>query len=265
MQKKSENLNSRILSRPAELAFSQGLPMMGFFMSGGIIGWELWLFLVLSACAAWHILLFNDRCFHEATKKGKKIKREMIALFFLIPLIGGVLAGFYYSTVCFLLAALNWDFYSCKGKHNYILVSVHNFIGGFLHFAGGYFIFNPVINIEVVSIGLFFGLMMVGAGMHHDALDRQEDKQAGYKTGAVLFGERYWWTLGAKFIIAAQILLFGGSFIFGISMLFAFMVYIVFYWNVKGHYNHEKGMAFRALCRLAYGGVGVYYLLFKIF
>ena len=253
--------NSFIKKRMAELFFAQGLPLIGIVSAGVTDPLPILFFLFCTLSAAVHILIYNDRCFDEAVGKVKANDNTLLLITFIIPLAGGLISGAYLALVIYLMAVINWNVYSSKGKYHFKRVVFHNFVGGFTHFTGGYFYGRGEDLAAGILTGLFFGLLMAGAGMHHDAVDYEEDRNAGYVTGAVKYGASKWWKYGLYCIAIAHILLFFLNNSFSSIMAVVFGFYLLGYITVlKLGIEHQNMKKFRIYCRVIYGLGGIIYL-----
>lgn len=246
------------------MGFAGGIPIAGY-----IVGMEsisqlsnIWIMLISTSIIGWHILEFNDACFPSKT-----VPTSRLFITVLLPVVSFFIAmnhGYFKAAVCLLLMIFNWHLYSFLFKGFFPMSLVHNFCGGFLHFSVGT-LFSSLEPQLPVPHGLYFGLMMTGASMQHDALDFEEDKRAGYKTGAVCFGRETWWRLGIIPLISANVILLTQGSMFSYILVAAFVIYTAFYCHFyRGNLEHKDLQFFRTVSRVIYGSAGTLFIGLRI-
>ena len=164
------------------------------------------------------------------------------------------------TAMVLLLVMLNWDVYALWGKRRWGSGLLHNFLGGGLHFLLGAVAAGAPDLVFTLPLSLYFALTMTGAALHHDALHADEDREQGYRTGAVAFGRNRWWRLGVVPLLLAQpALAWAGRDFLG-PFAAAFAVYLGLYLVFSCRPSPGERPLFRSLCRLAYAVAGLAYL-----
>lgn len=251
-------------SRLVELGFAGGVPVTGYLLTINSASQlpNIWVMLVATGLVGWHILVINDYCFPGNTTSSLKL---LLGLLF--PLISFSLSlgfGYYKASLCIFLMLVNWNLYSLFLKKHFLSTLVNNFLGGYLHVSSGVLFADGEV-ASTLNCGVFFGLIMVGASMHHDALDYDEDKRAGYNSGAVRFGQVLWWRLGILPMTAANIVLLFKPLPFRTIFLVAFLVYlVVFMVFSRRPFRFEGFLIFRFISRAIYGCAGICFLIGRL-
>lgn len=251
-------------SRFVEFLFAAGLPLIGYCLA--ITSLDalpyIWLMLIATGLTGAHILAFNDACFPERRQTARLLCMHACIL---VPLFIFVWnRGHHAAVLALVLMIVNWDLYAWTGKRNWLLSLLHHCIGGTLHVAAG-FLFAGGDWRQATFVGVYFGLCMAGAAMHHEAIDVDEDHTAGFSSGAVRFGFRRWFVLGIVPMTLAHLWLLQQIDRFAVLMLSAFAVYIVLLvvCTVRS-IDHRRAMVFRMYCRIVYGLAGAVYLLWRL-
>ena len=251
--------NKTLFSRFAEVVLSLGIPAVGYLCAMKNINaqWLVWQIPVV-LLAAWHVILINDCSF------GKKIKLKVIFLAkenltgtFLVPFF--ILPSLYLSPffgIVIFLTIFNWDYYSLKGKRNWLAGLFHNFVGGALHFMIGIAAAAKSANLQFLLQYLpeicFFAFTMTAGAMHHDSFDIKEDKIANYVTGAVKFSANHWWRLALfPFLVGISMLPFCEREFFR-SFTVSSVFYLFAYSLVSIKKNPPTITFFRTICRLSF-------------
>ncbi len=257
-------LNYACRNRFAELVFAGGLPIIGYIVGMNHFDqlFEIWIMMIATCFVGWHIQVVNDVCFPE-----KRVSPAKLIIAGLLPVFSFIItihSGYYDASLFLFLMIINWHIYSRFFKGFFPMSLLHNFCGGFLHTGVG-MLFSGMEIDQAMVYGIYFGFMMTGASMQHDALDYREDKNAGYRTGAVYFGREKWWRLGAAPIILANIILIFECTIFRAFLLTAFLIYIlcyIYFYNKK--FDELNLLLFRFISRIIYGLAGVVYISVRI-
>jgi hypothetical protein len=252
------------LRRPLELLLGTGIPLVGFFSVTGSAEpfRSLWLFVPAIVLAGWHILKVNDLCFERKSLSHHQPFRP--ASLFPVSVFPVVAVGLLFrqglTAMILLLIMLNWDAYARWGKRHWGSGLLHNFVGGGLHFLLGAVAAGAPDLVSALPLSLYFALTMAGAALHHDALHADEDREQGYRTGAVAFGRNRWWRLGVIPLLLAQPLLAWADRDFLVPFAAAFAVYLGLYLVFSCQPDPGTRPLFRSLCRLAYAAAGLAYL-----
>lgn len=247
-------------NRFAELVFAGGLPIIGYTIGMNHFEqlYKIWIMMIPTCFVGWHILVINDVCFPE-----KRVSRSKLIIAGLLPIFSFIISvssGYCDASFFLLLMIINWHIYSLFFKGFFPMSMLHNFCGGFLHTGVG-MLFSGMKMDQAAVYGIYFGFMMTGASMQHDALDYREDKNAGYRTGAVYFGKKMWWRLGVVPICIANIILFFEYTIFKTLLLTAFLAYILCYiYFFNKNFDELNLLLFRFISRIVYGIAGVVYI-----
>jgi hypothetical protein len=262
--------NKTKISRFSEVILSLGIPGIGYLrvapkVISGDLAWQIPVVLL----AAWHVILVNDKSFGKKFSvkdiffKENTLSSEWFLLFpvlvslFILPEFGFLI----------FLTMFNWDIYSLAGKRNWLTGLFHNFIGGSLHFIIGLSIAAELSGAEdLLNYGgeiLFFGFTMTAGGMHHDSFDAEEDRIAGYVTGAVKFSPDIWWRLAIiPFGAGITMLAFCEDYFRVIFMLVS-ILYLLFYSFMGLKKSPSTLPVFRKICRVIFIAGAVTYTLIK--
>jgi 4-hydroxybenzoate polyprenyltransferase len=192
-----------------EVVLLQGTPLMGVFLSIGVVTWEkfelLGLFSAANILLVAHVFTFND--WAAAAQKAEQPNRaaalvyneelsSRLLFFFSIALLAVslVLFAFLGPHTLMLAAAIAavGVFYShpwLNAKSTPIGSSLPHLAGGLLHFLLGYTLFAP-LDHRGVLIGLFFALTFTAGHLNHEVHDFDHDQQNNLRTNAVAFGKR---------------------------------------------------------------------------
>lgn len=238
---------NRTFAKIAEIFFASGIPIIALADSSqnkANFFAALPLLTSIIFIGGWHVKTFNDDC-----EDGKKLSLSALFPLIVIPLflylrpLTGMLLIFIF---------INWDIYSLKGKNNYIISLIANFLGGFLHFLLGASCSNGNFLDFSFYKALFFAFAMLCGSMHHDAYHAEEDKLRSYCTGAVKFGANYWWRLAIFPMIFTLFFLPHSEAIFTKPfLLFALIPYFVSYFIIfTAVKNPHKFLLFRIVCRI---------------
>lgn len=252
--------NVALNSRFAELVFAGGLPIIGYVAACERFGAlaNIWVMVLSTAACGWHILVVNDLCF-----PGAVVSRWNVAAAIVLPISGIWLAcslGNRMAVALLALMIVNWNLYSALFKKQWSLILICNFFGGFLHYAVGMqFAVGDVYRCDRQAV--FFGLLMMGASMHHDAIDVEEDRVAGYASGAVRWGRSLWWRLGLIPIACGTGMLLLEKSVFTTAFVGAFVAYFVAYRiTARTDFSDASLATFRFVSRILYGVAGMIFL-----
>ncbi len=247
----------------AELVFAGGMPITGYVIFADDLSqlYKIWIMLVTTSMVGWHILVVNDAVF-----PGSSVPRTKLGFAILLPVLSlatTLYLGYQLAAVGLILMMVNWHIYAVYFKGFYATALLCNFLGGLLHFEVGALFLTDDLR-ATLSCALFFGLLMTGGSMHHDALDYEEDKAADYITGAVRFGQRKWWRLGIIPMTAANLLLAVQWSVLSWFFLPAFTFYVVLYGVYFTEPTTERQLQFRFACRVIYGLAGGSFICFRL-
>lgn len=195
--------------RWADVLVLQGAPILGVVFSvEQMTAAKLTMSLPFGAASVLltiHVLTLNDwadftRGIHHSNRamlelESRNISPRMLLVFSGSILVASLLLFLLISRNCFLFAvvvALLGIFYShpsLNGKSMPIVSTLLHFIGGLLHFLLGYVLFS-LIDSRGLLIGTFFGLTFAAGHPVQEARDVFEDRRAGARTNAIVFGAR---------------------------------------------------------------------------
>ena len=259
------------LHRLAESVLSLGIPAVGYLAGGGDAHMKALVYVPGVLLAAAHILSVNDAAFGRETSLSNLLadrKNIIFTLFLPLTLIPYSFINLPFTLLIFL-TALNWDVYSVKGKRFWLAGLMHNAAGGALHFMLG-------LAAAADSAGLFgrtcsppaeiayFALLMTAGAMHHDAFDAEEDRAAGYITGAVRFGSDLWWRLAVIPFLVGTAALFGAEEMFRSSFILPSAAYFALYLIFSLSGKPAGRPVFRVFCRIIFVLGAVIYIIRKV-
>lgn len=127
--------------------------------------------------------------------EGRSITPRLLLIFSLALLVASLFLFFTLSARCGLIAAaiavlgFCYSHPSINAKSIPVLSTLLHLAGGVIHFLLGYSLFSE-IDFRGVLIGLFFGLTFAAGHPIQEARDFDEDRQAGAKTNAIVFGRK---------------------------------------------------------------------------
>jgi 4-hydroxybenzoate polyprenyltransferase len=251
-------------SRLVEFVFAGGLPIIGYCLAIATVSEleAIWLMMLVTGLTGFHILAFNDACFKPGRNIRNLLGMHIVGLGMLYVVVWQ--QGHHAAVIALALMVVNWDLYAWAGKRHWFPSILHHCIGGALHVGAGY-LFASSDWRSAAMYGLYFGLAMAGAAMHHEAIDIDEDRDGGYRTGAVRFGMRWWFFCGAIPMTVAHLILTREGTIFETTMVSAFLCYgiLLVLFAARG-INHQHAMVFRMCCRITYGIAGAVYLYLRV-
>ena len=195
--------------RWGDVAVLEGVPILGVVLSAGGAATAESTKLVLFGFASFlllaHVFTLNDwadftRGVHHSSRamlqlEQRNIGPRQLLMFSFLLLVASTALFVFLSWRCLFLAAavaLLGIFYShpsLNAKSMPVISTALHFLGGTLDFLLGYALFLPV-DLRGVLIGLFFGIAFAAGHPIQEVRDLQEDRRAGARTNAIVFGPK---------------------------------------------------------------------------
>ncbi|MCX5848567.1 MAG: UbiA family prenyltransferase [Deltaproteobacteria bacterium] len=262
------------------LRFQESVLMTGFFLIGAVFSIKH-----ISVTALQKLILIGLSCFflifsvyafnaffgRDHDKKNKRLssllylKHTHFLIYALLFLCFSVLLSAWLGwKYCLTLIAIE-----CIG----LLYSMpvfgmkhYPFAGTILHFIAVFIIFNMVSSVfaphslSILLFSVYFSLCLAGGHLHHEVIDYEDDKRAGFRTGAVFLGINKTLYLSFFMFFSGAILLAILPFfdqtenIVAIIFLVGFIVQTVFfiYYKDKMPDNFSSRIAYRKIYRIIF-------------